>query len=204
MPLDPDAFHRRATQAAGDDGRLPVPDLSMAEWDIFPFEPEGIRVKPLRPPVMPEASRHGEGDPTACGACRGDFSPVWEHDRWTLRTLDSGVPLVLMLQPRRHLDLADLPDELAAELGVLTVHIARHVEALPHVARCHVYRIGDGSAHAHPFFFARPAGFEQLRGSFLVVWDDLLPRTPAAEIAADARVVAGALATSFGGRSVDR
>jgi hypothetical protein len=41
-------------------------------------------------------------------------------------------------------------------MGVLTTHIARHVEALPHIARSHVYRIGDGGAHLHVWFFARP------------------------------------------------
>ena len=41
----------------------------------------------------------------------------------------------------------DLPDEMAAELGVLTAHIVRHVQALPHISRAHVYRIGDGGAH---------------------------------------------------------
>jgi hypothetical protein len=36
------------------------------------------------------------------------------------------VPLVLMLHPRDHYDLADLADERAAELGVLTTHVVRH------------------------------------------------------------------------------
>jgi hypothetical protein len=58
------------------------------------------------------------------------------------------VPLALMLHPRDHHDLADLDDELAAELGVLSTHVARHVEALAHVSRCHVYPIGDGGALA--------------------------------------------------------
>ena len=84
-----------------------------------------------------------------------------------------------MLHPRDHYDLGDLPDELAAELGVLTAHVVRHLEALPHIARAHVYRIGDGGAHLHIWFFARPAGQAQLYGSWLVVWDDLLPEYPA-------------------------
>ena len=64
-----------------------------------------------------------------------------------------------MLEPIAHHDLADLPDDRAAELGLLTVRIARAIEALPHIARAHVSRWGDGSAHLHVFFFARPAGF---------------------------------------------
>jgi diadenosine tetraphosphate (Ap4A) HIT family hydrolase len=104
-----------------------------------------------------------------------------------------------MLHPRDHHDLTDLSDELAAELGVLSTHIARHVEALPHIGRCHVYRIGDGGAHLHVWFFARPEGQSQLVGSWLVIWDDLLPEYPTAVSAHDAVTVAEALAGSYGG-----
>jgi diadenosine tetraphosphate (Ap4A) HIT family hydrolase len=105
-----------------------------------------------------------------------------------------------MLYPRDHYDMADLPDELAAELGLLTTRIVRHVQALPHVSRAHVYRIGDGAAHLHVWFFARPEGQMQLRGSWLVVWDDLLPEYPADVAEADAVNVADALVGSHGGR----
>jgi diadenosine tetraphosphate (Ap4A) HIT family hydrolase len=105
-----------------------------------------------------------------------------------------------MLHPRDHYDLADLPDELAAELGVLTAHIARHIQSLPNIARAHVYRIGDGGAHLHAWFFARPEGQAQLSGSWLVVWDDLLPEYPADLAEADAAIVADALVASYGGR----
>ncbi len=131
-----------------------------------------------------------------------DPAEVWRDERWRLITLPaSGAPLVLMLQPLEHHDLTDLSDELAAELGVLQVHLARAVEALANIARCHVLRIGDGGAHLHVFFFARPADVPQLRGSFLLVWDDLLPPTPAEHVRADAEAVARALAASYGGRS---
>ena len=113
------------------------------------------------------------------------------------------MPLALMLHPRDHHDLADLPDDRAAELGVLSTHLARHVEALPHVARCHVYRIGDGGAHLHVWFFARPEGQVQMLGSWLVVWDDLLPEYPAAPADADAAIVADALVASYGGTRGD-
>jgi diadenosine tetraphosphate (Ap4A) HIT family hydrolase len=113
----------------------------------------------------------------------------------------AGVPLVLMLYPREHYDLDTLPDDRAAELGVLTAHVARHIEALPNVARAHVYRIGDGGAHLHVWFFARPEGQSQLRGSWMVVWDDLLPEYPADIADADAAAVAEALTTSYVGRA---
>ncbi|MFI0940881.1 hypothetical protein [Streptomyces sp. NPDC021020] len=197
MALRPDEFHARALAAADAEARLPL--SRMTGWDISPFEPEGLRVSPLRPPVLPEPPRHGE-DPADCGSCRARDEGIWRDDRWRLTRIEKvGVPLVLMLHPRDHHDLADLPDTLAAELGVLTTHIARHVQALAHIARAHVYRIGDGGAHLHIWFFARPEGQAQLYGSWLPVWDDLLPEYPEDTAAADAAVVADALVASYGG-----
>ena len=43
-------------------------------------------------------------------------------------------------------------------IGLLVVRITRAIESLPHIARAHVSRWGDGSAHPHIFFFARPPG----------------------------------------------
>lgn len=73
------------------------------------------------------------------------------------------------------------------------------MQALPNIARAHVYRLGDGGAHLHMWFFARPEGQSQLYGSWLVVWDDLLPEYPADIAEADAAVVADALVASYGG-----
>jgi len=83
---------------------------------------------------------------------------------------------------------------------VLTAHIARHIQALPHISRAHVYRIGDGGAHLHVWFLARPEGQAQLSGSWMVIWDDLLPEYPEDVAAADAAIVAQSLAASHGGR----
>ena len=109
---------------------------------------------------------------------------------------------MVMLQPKSHFDLADLPDDFATELGLLIVHISRAIESLPNIARSHVSRWGDGGAHLHIFFFARPEGFLQLRGTCFAIWDDLLPPTPLATRDADANAVAQALAVSFGGEVV--
>jgi hypothetical protein len=87
----------------------------------------------------------------------------------------TGLPMVLMLEPRSHLDLGDLSNLLAAELGVMTVRIERAMRSLDGVARVHVYRWGDGAAHLHIWFMARPSGQLQLRGTFLPLWDDILP-----------------------------
>jgi diadenosine tetraphosphate (Ap4A) HIT family hydrolase len=172
----------------------------MTGWDISPFEQEGLVVSRLQPPVLPEPPRHGE-DPADCESCRRRDEGLWLDEHWRLTRIGGvGVPLVLMLHPRDHHDLSDLDDDLAAELGVLTTHLARHVEALSHISRCHVYRIGDGGAHLHVWLFARPEGQSQLYGSWLVVWDDLLPEYPADVADADARTVADALVASYGGR----
>ncbi|WP_433381729.1 hypothetical protein ACQPZX_17620 [Actinoplanes sp. CA-142083] len=197
MALDPDEFYDHALAAADDERRLPL--ARMTGWDISPFEQDGLRVSPLRPPVVPEPARHGE-DPADCKICRARDEGIWFTENWRLaRVTGVGVPLALMLYPRDHHDLADLPDSLAAELGLLTTRIVRHMQAVPHISRAHVYRIGDGAAHLHLWFFARPLGQSQLYGSWLVVWDDLLPEHPADIADADAATVADALVASHGG-----
>jgi diadenosine tetraphosphate (Ap4A) HIT family hydrolase len=174
----------------------------MTGWDISPFEADGLRVSPLRPPVLPEPARHGE-DPSDCTSCAHRDEGIWFDRNWRLTRVGGvGVPLVLMLHPRDHYDLTDLPDELAAAMGVLTAHISRHIQGLANIARAHAYRIGDGGAHLHIWFFARPQGQAQLYGSWLVVWDDLLPEYPADVAEADAATVVDALLGSYGGSPV--
>jgi hypothetical protein len=73
------------------------------------------------------------------------------------------------------------------------------MQAIPHIARAHLYRFGDGAAHLHLWFFARPEGQAQLFGSWLPVWDDLLPEYPGDVADADAALVADALIASSGG-----
>lgn len=198
MALRPDEFYDHAVGVA--DGERRLPPARMTGWEISPFEPDGLRVAPLRPPVLPEPARHGE-DPSDCGACRKRDEGIWFNDRWRLARIPRvGVPLVLMLYPRDHYDMADLPDDLAAELGLLSTRVVRHMQALPHISRAHFYRFGDGAAHLHLWFFARPAGQAQLFGSWLVVWDDLLPEYPADVAETDAAIVADALVASHGGR----
>lgn len=197
MALSPEEFYDHAIAAADDGQRLPL--ARMTEWDISPFEQEGLRVSPLRPPVLPEQPRTWE-DAADCGACRGRDEGIWLDEHWRLtRVTGVGSPLVLMLHPREHYDLADLPDDRAGELGVLTAHLTRHLEGLANVARAHVYRWGDGGAHLHVWFWARPRGQAQLRGSWLVAWDDLLPEYPDEPAGADAARVVAALLDSYGG-----
>ena len=200
--MRPHEFYEHAMAKADSDGRLPL--SRMTGWEISPFEQEGLKVAQLRPPVLPEPPRHDE-DPLDCNSCRRRGEGIWFNEHWRLtRVAGTGVPLVLMLHPREHFDLPNLPDDRAAEMGILSSHIGRHMESLPNIARAHTYRIGDGGAHLHLWFFARPAGQSQLYGSWMVVWDDLLPEYPSDLADADAAAVVTDLIRSFGGsRSAD-
>jgi diadenosine tetraphosphate (Ap4A) HIT family hydrolase len=172
MPETPEELWERVH----DDLRVPPVD----EWESWPFAGE-LSVRPLEPPVEREKPRYGEGgvDCRACAAPDDDY--VWTNERWRLRALDkpSGLPVVILLEPRRHFSApGDLPEELAAELGVLIGRIERAVRGLEGVGLVHVLRYGEGSEHLHIWFMARPARLEQLRSSFAAVWDDVLPPTP--------------------------
>lgn len=78
MPLTPEEFYAHALQAADEEGRLPL--SRMVGWDVSPFEADGLRVSPLRPPVVPEPPRHGE-DPADCGSCRRRDEGLWLDER---------------------------------------------------------------------------------------------------------------------------
>lgn len=176
----------------------PLPDFT--RWPSFPFEGQ-MRVKTLAEPVAVEPPRKGE-DSDDCVACNApDEAYIWVSERWRVRAMDrpTGLPMVLILETRSHLDLGDLPNLLAAELGVMTVRLERAVRSLDGVARVHVNRWGDGSAHMHLWFLARPYGQLQLRGTFLSLWDDILPPIPEAQWRENLALVAAWLA-EFGGR----
>jgi len=131
----------------------PLPDFT--RWPSFPFEGD-LRVKDLAPPVAVEPPRSGE-DASDCVACNtSDDAYIWFSERWRVRAMDrpTGLPMVLILECRSHLDLGDLPNLLAAELGVMTVRLERAIRSLDGVARVHVNRWGDGSAHLHMWFLA--------------------------------------------------
>ncbi|MFD0741271.1 hypothetical protein ACFQ1L_04420 [Phytohabitans flavus] len=180
------------------DTASPVPDFT--KWPSFPFEGD-LRVKQLDPPVGKEPSRKGE-DAADCSACNApDDAYIWVSERWRVRAMDrpTGLPMVLILESRSHLDLGDLPNLLAAELGVMTVRLERAVRSLDGVARVHVNRWGDGSAHLHMWFLARPFGRLQLRGTFLSLWDDILPPIPESTWRENLALVAAWLA-EFGGK----
>jgi diadenosine tetraphosphate (Ap4A) HIT family hydrolase len=192
MPETPEELYGRAQQATGTDGRLPLPPLE--EWDTFPFEGE-LRTRPLQPPVDHEPPRDGE-NPAECWACtHAEAAAIWSNERWLVVPLGrpSGLPVVVLLEPREHLDIEDVTDEQAAELGRLIVRVERAVRQVPGVARVHVGRWGEGSAHLHIWFMGRPFGLAQLRSSFAAIWDDVLPPLPEQIWRENLAIVANAL-----------
>ncbi|HZU19810.1 MAG TPA: hypothetical protein VE982_01200 [Gaiellaceae bacterium] len=169
MPETPEEFWERAR------GDLRTPPLE--EWDTWPFD-GAVTARELEPPVDEEPPRHGVGG-VGCAHC-DPANVLWSNANWMLRSLDrpSGLPVVVLLEPRRHVDFPDLDDELAAELGPLLLRIYRAVSQVPGVGNVHVGRWGEGSEHCHIWFIARPARMTQLRSSFAAIWDDVLPPTP--------------------------
>ncbi|MDT7539302.1 MAG: hypothetical protein QOI82_2887 [Actinomycetota bacterium] len=191
--MTPEEFYARALTIADDEGRLPIPD--QAGWEIFPFEADSLRSKPLEPPQLPEPARNGEGDKPCWRCATPDEGVVWGNERWLVTRMKDppGIPFIAMLQPRAHLDLGDLDDAMAGEMGQLVVRLARAVHALPGIERAHINRWGDGGAHLHVFVLGRPSGLMQLRGSNLALWDDMLPKMPEDEYAAALAAVVAAL-----------
>jgi hypothetical protein len=192
-------LYARVVAQVGEGGRLPTP--SVAGWEIFPWQAEDgtVVVKPLAPPA-PEEPRHGEAG-VDCRACGPQVEGViWRDDVWRVRHLSerSGLPLVLFLEPYEHVDFGALDEGQAAQFGTLSVRLARIVESLPNIARCHVMRVGDGAEHLHIWFMGRTEGLLQARGSCAVDWDDILPPGPEDVWRADLAEIARKLATHGG------
>lgn len=151
----------------------------IAEWETFPYDGELV-VRRLLPPIDLERPREGEGGVDCHRCLHPDEDVIWANERWTVCSTKrpTGLPLVLFLIPREHLDFADLDDELASECGRITVWLTRIIEAMESIGRVHAFKIGDGAEHLHLWFMARPARLPQLKGSFAVEWDDILPPVP--------------------------
>lgn len=171
-------------------------------WDVFPYEsPDPLTVRILQEPVFPEPARAGEPGGRECAACeKPDERYLWADEHWRLTsTLEpGGAPALVLLEPRGHHDLGDLPAERAAELGPMLIRVERALLGLGGIARVHVNRWGDGAAHLHWWFFARPAGMLQFRGNMFALWDDVLPPIDAELWRANLNRIAAAMAADGG------
>jgi hypothetical protein len=203
-PESAEDFYARVLAATDVDGRLTVAVEEMPGWDIYPYEIDSLRLKPLQPLADEEPARGGE-DPADC-YCSQPADPgfaervAWHNERWKL-TLNTSMklPIALNLGPDEHCDLPTVPDRLAGEMGRLIVAVSAAVEALPSVGRVQLAKYGDGGAHLHLFFFGRPARALQLRGSPLIDWEENLPPVPLEVHRANAEFVANRLIEAVGG-----
>jgi diadenosine tetraphosphate (Ap4A) HIT family hydrolase len=172
VPETPEELWERVHEA------LRVPPVE--DWDTWPFDGE-LSVRRLEPPDERERPRFGEGGVDCRRCAASDDEYLWTNGHWRLFALEkpSGLPLVVLLEPREHFaEPGDLPDELASELGLMLSRIERAVRSLGELGRVHLCRWGDGGEHLHWWFMARPARLPQLSGSFAAIWDDILPPTP--------------------------
>jgi diadenosine tetraphosphate (Ap4A) HIT family hydrolase len=171
VPETPEEFWERTRDA------LHVPPVE--GWDSWPFDGE-LRVRPLAPPVEAERPREGAGGVDCRRCAHEDDESLWSNEHWTVRTFDkpSGLPVVLLLETREHVDFTNLDEDRASELGPLLLKVQRAVLMVPGVGNVHVGRWGEGSEHCHIWFMARPARMEQFRSSFAAIWDDVLPPVP--------------------------
>ena len=203
MAESAEEIYARVVAAFGKDGHLPMPPS--AQWDIFPWEVVDGKIAPkvLRPPA-PEPPRVGEVPEKPCHACEG-FDPdrvVWEDEHWVLthNGEPSGLPLVVVLWSRRHHDMWEMDDETSSELGRVSTRLVRIIGKLDNIGRVQVNRWADGSAHLHVWFQARPVGLPNVRGSYAVEWDDVLPPGPEDVWRRDLRTVGTKLA-NWGGHA---
>jgi len=148
---------------------------SITSLPLFPFEGE-LRLKSLGPLLDAELPRDGEGG-RPCLRCDDLLAGVvWSNDRWLVTAAQRTVgPVTVFLETRAHVDLDGLDDDMAAELGVLTVRLEAAIRAVPGVGRVHVHRWSDGSSHLHLWFMARPARRIEMYGWGNEIWSQILP-----------------------------
>ncbi len=196
--MSPEEVYARVVEQVGVDGRLPMPPV--ASWDIFPWEQVGDTWAPkvVRPPLDAEPPRWGESADKPCACEKGEepSDQLWRNERWVVTSRDrpSGLPLMVFLHSREHLDLTDLDDAMASELGRISVWLHRIMSNLPHIGRVHVCKWGDGGSHLHVWFFARYERLPDILGSMAIEWDEMLPPPPEEVWRADLRYVAQRLA----------
>jgi len=191
-----DDFLQRVQAAAGDDGRLPLGP--MASWEVFPFEQEGLRARPLSDVRVPEPDRRkAPEDCKSCTALGRDHLVLHRGDRLAVvRPASASLPFVANVVSQHHEPLDDLDDDGHVELGRLIGRTYAARRALDGIGNVHVNKWENGTGHLSVTLLARPLGVLQLRGSNLAAWADMLPPTPPAELDARAERVRAALSAS--------
>jgi hypothetical protein len=180
-------------------GETPDRDAALpgfVSWPSFPFEGE-MRIR-QPPPESVELRRAGDPGGPPCRCPEPDTSFLWVDDNWRVRAAEpKAVPLVF-LESREHVDLDQLPTALAAELGTMIVRLERAIRSTGDIARVHIHRWGDGSAHFHMWFFGRPTGALHLLGLGTTMWTEILPAMPRDEWDVCMRAIALDLARDGG------
>lgn len=199
MPESAARWHARVTDAFASEGPRAVPWTS---WPTWPFVEQSLTARPLEP-LGEEQARRGAGG-TECEICerRSDTSYIVWHDDLVMLGAPFGptsLPIVVFLMPRRHADLSDLTPEEAARMGQVMVAAEQAACAVLDVPRLQMFRWGDGAEHLHWWLIGRPTGANQLRGTFLPLWDDVLPARDPADLRADLDAVAVRLVELAGG-----
>jgi len=158
------------------DGALP----DFVSWSVFPFEGD-LQIKTPLDRLPADLGRDGEDD-RPCSACaQSDDEYLWVDNHWRVKAGPRKAAPFVFLETREHLDLGDLNDELAAEFGRMTVRLDRVMRAAGDYGRVHVNRWGDGGAHFHVWFFARPTGDRNMLGFGMPMWAEILPPMDNAE-----------------------
>ena len=175
----------------------PLPLGAMPGWDVFPFEAEGLRARPLTEYADPEPDRRKS--PAECKTCAAlDRPDLVLHTGERLAVIRPGgtnLPFVAGVVSRSHELLDDLDDDGHVELGRLIGRTYAALRALEGIGNVHVNKWENGTGHLSVTLLARPLGVLQLRGSHVSTWADMLPPTPTEELDARAELVRSALAT---------
>ena len=82
------------------------------------------------------------------------------------------------------------------------MHLERAACDVLDIPRVQVFRYGEGLEHLHWWVAARPTGTTQLRGSFVVQWNSVLPPGDPAAQRADLDLVAARLVELAGGQAL--
>ncbi len=176
-------------------------------WKTWPWDDRFV-VRHLEGPAE-EPARDGTGG-IDCFTCAANDDPgdyvVWRDDIAMLGRKREGTPLPFLafLMPRRHADLGGLTEVEAARMGVLLTQLERAVCDVLDVPRIQAARWGDGSEHLHWWVYGRPTGIGQLRGTFLAIWEDLLPVRDPEDVGRDLDLVTTRLVELVGGEALPR